>query len=91
MDEKYNNHEKSPGDIPTGSRMADVGTASMSAMGHKLKGTQAEQSGANFVVEMGAVEGMIKDWSAAPQRVARQMIEQYGAPNEGKGKGFIRH
>ncbi len=74
--------EKEPKDISTGARMADLGTAKVSAIKHKLMGKDKDQNGENYVVDPTNVEDLIKDWPMAPQRAAKQMIEQYGQPNE---------
>lgn len=74
--------QQEPADIPTGQRMADLGTAKASAIMHKLAGENRDQQGPAYSVDLTEVEAVIGGWPTAPQRAARQMLEQYGPPNE---------
>jgi hypothetical protein len=79
MDER----QRGPGDIPTAERIKDIGTAMASSLGSKLTGdTEPDQKGARFFVSQAEAEAMLADWPAGPTGMARQMIEQYGPPNE---------
>ncbi len=78
MDER----KKGPEDLTTGERMATLGGALTDAMKHKAKGEHETDDGARHVVPLSEVESIIADWPHAPQRGARQMLEQYGPPNE---------
>ena len=75
--------QRGPGDIPTRERAKDIGTAMASSVVQKLAGKQAgEQKGARYSVGPAEVEALINDWPAGPTNAARQMMEQYGPPNE---------
>ncbi|MBW3571283.1 MAG: hypothetical protein KY467_09265 [Gemmatimonadetes bacterium] len=71
-----------PGDIPTSERMATIAAAAADAMGHKAKGEHETQHGAMLAVPLAEAERIIAGWPEAPQKGARQMLEQYGPPNE---------
>lgn len=74
--------DRGPKDIPTSERMATIARASADAMKHKSEGEHETEEGARYTVPLGEVEGIIAGWPKAPQEGARQMLEQYGAPNE---------
>jgi hypothetical protein len=71
-----------PGGLPTTERIATVGGAMADAMSHKAKGEHETAHGARHVVPLAEVEALVAHWPEAPQRGARQMLEQYGPPNE---------
>jgi hypothetical protein len=73
---------RGPGDLPTSERIATIGTAMGDAMEHKAKGEHETQHGARQMVPLAEAERIVAGWPAAPQKGARQMLEQYGAPNE---------
>jgi hypothetical protein len=76
--------QSGPGDIPTGQRMKHVGAAMVSSMTHELSGnTQPDQKGAAYTLEQSEVEALIEEWPTGPRESARQMMKQYGPPNEG--------
>ena len=78
MDER----KTGPEGLSTGERMATLGGAVTDAMQHKAKGEHETTDGARYRVPLSEVEALIADWPDAPQRGARQMLEQYGPPNE---------
>ncbi|MBW3656270.1 MAG: hypothetical protein KY444_09185 [Gemmatimonadetes bacterium] len=78
MDEQ----KRGPGDLPTSERMATLAGAMTNAMGHKAHGEHETQHGAALSVPLAEAERIIASWPAAPQKGARQMLEQYGPPNE---------
>ena len=78
MDEQ----RRGPGDLPTGERMATLAGAVTNAMGHKASGEHETQHGAALSVPLAEAERIIATWPAAPQKGARQMLAQYGPPNE---------
>ncbi|HWC33010.1 MAG TPA: hypothetical protein VG709_07770 [Actinomycetota bacterium] len=80
-----------PRDTGTGERMADLARAKTSAITHKLQGEEQDQTGARFVVEAAEAERLTEDWPAAPRKIARQMIERYGAPNEATPVRLVWH
>jgi len=84
-------NEQQPSDIPTGARLADLGSAKLSAITHSLTGKNQDQSGTDYSVDPADVEALVADWPMAPRRAARQMIEQYGSPNEATPLRLIWH
>ena len=74
--------EREPKDMETGERMAGLAGAKMDAMAHKARGEHETEEGARYTVGLAGVHALIEDWPEAPKTAARQMIEQYGAPNE---------
>lgn len=77
-----NEQNNGPKNIPTTERMATIGRASANAIGHKSQGEHETQAGANFSVPLVEAEAIIESWPKAPKEGARQMLEQYGPPNE---------
>ncbi len=69
-------------DVPTAERMADLARAKTSAIKHKMQGDQRAQHGAAYGADRADVEALLKEWPAAPAKIARKMLEQYGPPNE---------
>ena len=78
MDEQ----RRGPGDVPTSERVATIGTAAADAMAHKARGEHETNHGAQLAVPLKQAEAIIASWPEAPQKGARQMLEQYGPPNE---------
>lgn len=75
--------QQGPADIPTGQRMKDIGTAMASGMGKIATGQAGRpQAGEAYIADPAHVEDFIRDWPAGPAQAARQMMEQYGPPNE---------
>jgi hypothetical protein len=80
MDERRNG----PGDIPTGERMRDVGTAMASRALQGATGDRGrDQSGAEGRLSEADVEALTEGWPKAPRNIVEQMLRQYGPPNEG--------
>ena len=78
MDER----RRGPGDLPTGERMATLAAAATDAMRHKAQGEHETEHGAGQLVPLAQAEAIIAGWPEAPQKGARQMLAQYGPPNE---------
>ncbi len=78
MDER----DRGPKDIETSERMATIAQASADAMKHKAQGEHETKEGARYTVPLNEVERIIESWPKAPKEGARQMLEQYGPPNE---------
>jgi hypothetical protein len=78
MDER----DQGPAEVPTTERMATIARASADAMRHKAQGEHETERGAQHIVPMSEVEAIIASWPEAPKEGARQMLEQYGPPNE---------
>ncbi len=74
--------EREPKDIDTGERMATLARATGDATKHRARGEHETEEGARYTVASAEVEALIASWPEAPQTAARQLLEQYGAPNE---------
>lgn len=73
-----------PGDIPTHERVRDIGAAMATSMGRKVSGQQErEQSGAALRLMEGDAEALTADWPQAPRLALKQLLKEYGPPNEG--------
>jgi hypothetical protein len=74
--------ERGPGDLPVSERLATLTTAVADAAKHKVQGEHETEHGAHLAVPLGRAEAIIATWPDAPQKGARQMLDQYGPPNE---------
>lgn len=74
--------ERGPRDIDTGERVGALGSAVIDAARHMAAGEHETQHGTEQRVEPGQAEALIDGWPEAPSKIARQMLEQYGPPNE---------
>ena len=74
--------DREPKDVDTGERMATIAGAKADALQHQARGEHETEEGARYSVGLTGVEALIEDWPDAPKMAARQMIEQYGPPNE---------
>lgn len=80
MDERRSD----PGDVPTGERLRDIGSAMFSSMSQKASGNEdRDQSGAAYRLTEAQVAELTRDWPKAPSHAVEQMLKQYGPPNEG--------
>ncbi len=68
--------------MSTGERMVTLAGAAVDAITHQATGEHETEDGIQSTVDPAMVESLITDWPDAPQRGARQMLEQYGPPNE---------
>lgn len=75
-------HRQGPKDIPTSERMSHFATASGEAQTLKAGGEAETEKGLQYGVDAREVERLTADWPKAPQIAAKQMLEQYGPPNE---------
>lgn len=71
-----------PKDLPTSERMATLGKAAGNATWQKATGKHETEYGARYIVSLSEAEAIVADWPEAPQNGARQMLQQYGPPNE---------
>ncbi len=71
-----------PENMDTSERMVTLAGAMTDAMKHQAKGEHETKHGARFTMDLSTVEALIEDWPDAPKRGARQMLEQYGPPQE---------
>ena len=78
MDEQ----KRGPAGLTTTERMATLAGAVTDAVGHKARGEHETEHGARNTVPLAEAEAIIATWPEAPQKGARQMLAQYGAPNE---------
>ena len=74
--------ERGPADVPTTERLATIARASADAMKHKAQGEHETEHGAQLSVALGEAEAIIERGPKAPKEGARQMLKQYGPPNE---------
>lgn len=72
-----------PVSLETSERIATIGGASANAMSHKIKGEAETETGAQHALSLAQAHTFVESWPEAPKRVAIQMFEQYGPPNEG--------
>ncbi len=75
-------HTQGPKDLSTGERIATLAGAKADAIKHTAAGEHETESGARFTLDLAQVETLLASWPDAPKRVARQLLEQYGPPNE---------
>ncbi len=74
--------DREPRDMDTSERMGTLARAMADATKHKASGEHETEEGARYTVDLSQVEALIEGWPEAPKTGARQMIEQYGPPNE---------
>ncbi|MDP9350899.1 MAG: hypothetical protein M3P51_05085 [Chloroflexota bacterium] len=74
--------DREPRDVDTSERMGILTSAMADATKHKARGEHETEQGARHTVDPAQVEVLIKEWPEAPKMAARQMLEQYGPPNE---------
>jgi hypothetical protein len=74
--------QQGPKDVETSERMATIARASTDAMTHKAQGEHETEHGAGITVSLADAMAIIERWPKAPKEGARQMLEQYGPPNE---------
>jgi hypothetical protein len=69
-------------DLSTTERLATTGRAVAEGVGLALKGKHETERAAGQGVDRASVDRIIVEWPEAPKKVAEQMIEKYGPPNE---------
>ena len=74
--------DRGPKDLETSERMATLARASADGMKHMVQGEHETEQGARHSVPLATVVAIIESWPKAPKEGARQMLEQYGPPNE---------
>lgn len=74
--------DRGPKDVETRERVATLARASADAMQHRSEGEHETEHGAQHLAPLEEVEAIIESWPEAPKEGARQMLEQYGPPNE---------
>ncbi len=74
--------EREPGDIPTSDRVGILAAATADAMKHKARGEHETELGARQMVSADEVASIVGSWPEAPRKIAGQLMEQYGPPNE---------
>lgn len=72
-----------PADVEPGKRLAVLANAVADAMSLMKKGEHETSVGAHFTVTPEQVNRTIGNWPEAARLGVRQMVEQYGQPNEG--------
>ncbi len=81
--------EREPRDMPTSERVGALGSAMMDATKHMAAGDHETEQGAQQQVSLGQAETIIDGWPEAPKKIARQLLEQYGPPNEATPTKFF--
>ena len=81
--------DREPRDIPTGDRVGALGSAMVDAAKHMTAGDHESERGAEHQVPLGQAEAIIDGWPEAPRKIARQLLEQYGPPNEATPTKFF--
>jgi hypothetical protein len=69
-------------DLSTPERLVTTGRAVLQGVGLEAKGEHEREQAAEQTVALGDAERIIDDWPEAPKRLASQMLEKYGPPNE---------
>ncbi len=76
------NEPTQPEELPTRERMATYLGAAADGLAHKAKGEHETEIGAGERVSLAEAAQIIDGWNEPQKRVARQMLEKYGPPNE---------
>ncbi|MDP8991482.1 MAG: hypothetical protein M3N31_00225 [Actinomycetota bacterium] len=71
-----------PQDLDTGERMGTYLGAAADGVAHQAKGEHETESGIHEAVGRAEAERIIENWPNPPKKVAQQMLEKYGPPNE---------
>lgn len=74
--------QSQPEELSTGERLATYGGAAADGIRREAKGEHETEQGARHTVALAEVERIIDSWPDPPRRVARQMLDKYGQPNE---------
>lgn len=74
--------KRGPEDVPTSERMATITRASADSMKHRAAGERETEAGAEHLVPLDEALRIVEGWPTAPREGARQLLEQYGPPNE---------
>ncbi len=80
--ETVTGRNREPKDLGTGERVATLAAAKADAAAHSARGEHETEAGARHATDLPRIEALIAGWPEAPKKVARQMLEQYGPPNE---------
>ena len=71
-----------PEELETGERMATYLGAAADGIARKVKGEHETDLGTHERVALGEAEEIVEKWKDPQKKVARQMLERYGPPNE---------
>ena len=71
-----------PEELGTGERMATYLGAAADGIARKVKGEHETDLGTHERVALAQVEEIVERWKDPQKKVARQMLEKYGPPNE---------
>ncbi len=74
--------QSQPEDLGTGERMATYLGAAADGVAHQAKGEHETEEGAREAVGRAEAERIIETWPNPPKKVAQQMLDKYGPPNE---------
>src|SRR4029079_4878893 len=76
-------HEQpQPKELTTAERLATTGRAVVQGIKHTLQGEHETEDGGRHTAGSADVEQIIENWPAPQKNIARQMLENYGMPNE---------
>ncbi len=78
----HGEEQPQPKELDTGERMATTARAVVQGITHEARGEHETEEGACHRMEPGEVERIIAGWPEAQKNVARQMLAEYGPPNE---------
>ena len=74
--------KRGPGDLPTSERLATLARAATDAVKHNAHEEHETEHGLRLSIPLSQAEAIMATWPDATQKGARQMLEQYGPPNE---------
>lgn len=66
--------------VETSERLKTLGASKLGAI--KQQATGPKEYGTDYEVASIHIHALLSDWPAAPKRVAKSLLEHYGAPNE---------
>jgi hypothetical protein len=69
-------------DMGTGQRLVTTGRAVVQGIGRGLSGEHESSQGAQYHMDRSEAESVIDEWPEPQKRLALQLIEKYGPPNE---------
>ncbi len=70
-------------------RVASLGSAVVDAAKHMAVGGHETEHGTEQRVGLAQAEAIVESWPDAPKKMARQLLEQYGPPNEATPTKFF--
>jgi len=71
-----------PKDLDTGERLAMSGRAIAQGIRYSVAGQHETEHASQYLVDRADARAVIDSWPAAQRKVAEQMLQRYGQPNE---------